>query len=92
MPPLLCEITNWLTVLLFCDVHIVEPLYNGQVGASAFCPLYAGVLYRKVLSISAFQTSNIIFIISNHSCRLYKIQSGKVGTNCVHNDAGAVAV
>ena len=39
-------------------VFTVEPLYNGQVGASAFCPLYGGVLYREVLSIIAFITSN----------------------------------
>ena len=32
-------------------VFTVEPLYNGQVGASAFCPLYGGVLYREVLSL-----------------------------------------
>ena len=32
----------------------MKPLCAGQVGASAFCLLYGGALYREVSSIIAF--------------------------------------
>ena len=67
----------------YSELNTVEPLYNRQVGASAFCPLYGGVLYRKVLHVSIITfTSKIIFIAFNNLCRIYKWWNGKL-TECI---------
>ena len=49
---------HFVVLLIYCmtKYNTVEPLYNGQIGASGFCLLYMyeGVLYRDVLSTFAF--------------------------------------
>ena len=62
--------------------NTVEPLYNGQVGAGVFCPLYGGVLYREgpvyLLILVIMNINEAVALLWTRSPHLKQLQTMQV--------------